>query len=69
VNGFIKLSSGTVGEGWSLALSAYHADWNATDQVPERAIDIGLIRRFGNIDPYLGGPHHAARVHVQWRGR
>ncbi|MBU3076764.1 TonB-dependent receptor [Sphingomonas quercus] len=55
VNGLVKLSQGTADHGWSLGLTGYHASWNATDQVPERAIDSGLISRFGNIDPDLGG--------------
>ncbi len=55
VNGLVKLSSGSRGDGWSLGISFYHADWNATDQVPQRAIDSGLINRFGAIDPTLGG--------------
>ncbi|MDE8653605.1 TonB-dependent receptor [Novosphingobium album (ex Liu et al. 2023)] len=55
INALAKLSSGSAQEGWSLSFSAYHADWNATDQVPRRAIASGLIGRFGNIDPYLGG--------------
>ncbi|MES1995291.1 MAG: TonB-dependent receptor [Pseudomonadota bacterium] len=42
-------------DGFSLGLTAYHATWNSTDQVPLRAIDSGLISRFGNIDPFLGG--------------
>ncbi len=56
LNAFAKVS----GTDWSLSLSAYHADWNATDQVPERAISSGEISRYGNIDPYLGG--HTTRV-------
>jgi outer membrane receptor protein involved in Fe transport len=39
----------------SIGLTGYRATWNATDQIPQRAIDNGLIGRFGNIDPYLGG--------------
>ncbi len=54
-NGLVKFSQGTARHGWSLALTAYRATWNATDQVPQRAIDTGLIGRFGNIDPALGG--------------
>ena len=54
-NGLLKYSAGTAADGWSLGLSAYQANWNATDQVPERAIASGLISRFGNIDPDLGG--------------
>ena len=33
----------------------YWADWDSTDQVPERAVDTGLIPRFGLIDPSAGG--------------
>lgn len=51
VNGFAKLS----GPDWSISASGYHADWTATDQVPERAIASGLIPRFGFIDDALGG--------------
>jgi hypothetical protein len=52
VNGLVKLSQGTKDHG--LGFTGYHATWNATDQVPERAIASGLISRWGNIDP-LGG--------------
>lgn len=59
-NALVKLSSGTATEGWSLGLSAYHAEWNATDQVPQRAIRSGAIARTGFIDPDLGG--HTTRL-------
>lgn len=62
INALAKLS----GEAWSLSLSAYHADWNATDQVPDRAIASGEIDRFGNIDPYLGG--HSTRIGLTLNG-
>jgi outer membrane receptor protein involved in Fe transport len=55
VNGLIKYSSGTATQGWNIGFTGYHATWNATDQVPERAIESGLISRWGNIDPALGG--------------
>jgi len=38
-----------------LTLQGYDSDWNATDQIPERAVQSGLISRFGNIDEDLGG--------------
>ena len=50
-NGALKYSR----DGLSIGLTGYRATWNATDQVPQRAIDGGLIGRFGNIDPDLGG--------------
>ncbi len=40
---------------FALTLLGYHAAWNSTDQVPLRAIDSGLIPRFGAIDPSDGG--------------
>ena len=55
VNGLVKYSQGSAQRGWSLGLTGYHATWNSTDQVPQRAIDSGLIGRFGNIDNALGG--------------
>jgi outer membrane receptor protein involved in Fe transport len=55
INALIKVSQGSDDYGWNVSLSGYHATWNATDQVPERAIDSGLISRWGNIDPALGG--------------
>jgi outer membrane receptor protein involved in Fe transport len=35
----------------SLTAMAYSAHWNATDQVPQSAVDSGLIGRFGALDP------------------
>lgn len=51
VNGLVKYSQSD----WNIGFTGYHATWNATDQVPERAIGSGLISRWGNIDPALGG--------------
>ena len=34
---------------------ATRPNWNATDQIPQRAVDAGLIGRFGAIDPSDGG--------------
>src|SRR5262249_16050461 len=35
----------------SITGMAYNAGWYSTDQIPQRAIDNGLIGRFGAIDP------------------
>ena len=34
---------------------AYDNSWNGADQVPERAIQSGLIDRLGSIDTQVGG--------------
>jgi len=55
LNGIVRYSVGDTRNGFSITGQGYHADWNATDQVPQRAIDAGLIARWGNIDPTDGG--------------
>ncbi|WP_168557587.1 TonB-dependent receptor [Novosphingobium sp. SG720] len=40
---------------WSLSIQGTTNRWNATDQVPQRAIASGLIAANATIDPYLGG--------------
>ena len=39
----------------SLTALAYNGDWDATDQVAQRAIDGGLIGRYGTLDDSTGG--------------
>lgn len=63
INGLVKYAQSD----WDLGLSGYHATWNATDQVPQRAIASGLISRRGNIDPTLGG--RTTRVSLTGNGR
>ncbi|HTQ00260.1 MAG TPA: TonB-dependent receptor [Casimicrobiaceae bacterium] len=44
------------GEGTvALTAMAYQGMWNSTDQIPMRAVDEGLIGRYGAIDPSDGG--------------
>lgn len=39
----------------NVTLQGYDSQWNATDQIPQRAVDNGLIDELGFIDPDLGG--------------
>lgn len=39
----------------SFTASAFQSSWDASGQVPERAVENGLIGRFGSIDPSEGG--------------
>jgi hypothetical protein len=54
-NGIARYSNGDTRNGLSITGMGYSAKWNSTDQVPQRAIETGLISRFGNIDPNDGG--------------
>ena len=55
VNGVLRFSRGDNRNGVSVTGMGYWADWNATDQVAERAINSGLVSRFGQLDPTDAG--------------
>jgi TonB dependent receptor/Carboxypeptidase regulatory-like domain/TonB-dependent Receptor Plug Domain len=55
VNGVLRYSRGTSLNAWSLTALSYDARWNATDQIPQRAVDDGRLDRFGLIDESAGG--------------
>ena len=54
-HGLLKYSQGSGDRRWGVQFGGYTSRWNSTDQVPQRAIDSGLIDRLGNIDDTLGG--------------
>lgn len=54
---------------FSLTALGYHAKWNSTDQLPLRAVDAGLIGRYGNIDPTDGGETSRASLSLDWTAR
>lgn len=59
LNGVLRYSEGDAVNGWSITGMGYHGVWNATDQVPQRAVSAGVVDRFGAIDPSDGG--HTSR--------
>jgi outer membrane receptor protein involved in Fe transport len=65
-NAVFMLAGGTTARGWSTSAMAYRAHWTATDQVPQRAIDSGLVGRFDSLDPTTGGSTSRASVSSEW---
>ena len=55
VNGLIKLTHDGEVRSWNVTGMFYDNKWNSADQIPERAVNEGLIDEFGSIDPTLGG--------------
>lgn len=55
VNTVLRYSSGDDQEGYSLTAMLYHDLWNAQTDQPERALEEGLINRYGELDPSDGG--------------
>jgi len=55
LNGVLRYLYGAPDDYFTVTAMAYSGRWNATDQVPERAIDAGIIDRFGSLNPSDGG--------------
>ena len=51
---------------FSLGFAAYSNNWDATDQIPQRAVDQGLISRLGAIDPFDGGRTQRFSLYSEW---
>jgi len=54
-NGIIRYSQGDARNGLSATLLGFTNHWHSTDQIPQRAVDAGLIDRFGFIEETDGG--------------
>ncbi|HEY9066317.1 MAG TPA: TonB-dependent receptor [Burkholderiaceae bacterium] len=55
LNGVLRYSYGDANARSAITAMGYSAGWNATDQIPQRAVDAGLVGRYGAIDPTDGG--------------
>ena len=67
INGALRYSQGNAVSGFSLTALAYHGRWNATDQVPQRAVNTRLIDRFGAVDPTDGGNTYRYSLSGDWQ--
>ena len=66
-SGVLRYSQGDAKRGWGVTAMGYASEWTATDQIPKRAVDEGLVDRFGAIDPSDGG--RTARYSLSADGR
>ncbi|WP_082650156.1 TonB-dependent receptor [Bradyrhizobium lablabi] len=66
LNGVLRYSQGTSTDGFTLSAMAYSNGWNSTDQVAQRAIDQGVIGRFGSLDPTDGGVASRLSLSSNW---
>jgi len=67
INGIVRYSRGDTINGFALTAMGYHGQWNSTDTVPQRAIESGLISRFGTLDPSDGGNTYRYSVSGDWQ--
>ena len=68
-SGVLRYSVGPEDNRYSVTAMAYSAKWNSTDQIPQRAVDSGLIGQFGAIDPTDGGESARYSLSFDWKRR
>jgi len=51
---------------WKATAAFYDNNWRATDQIPQRALDAGLLGRWGTIDDSNGGDTHRHSLSLEW---
>ncbi len=66
-NALVRYSQGSATSGFSVTALAYGARWNASDQIPRRAVEGGALSRFGFLDRTNGGATHRAGVMAEWQ--
>jgi outer membrane receptor protein involved in Fe transport len=65
-NALVHYSREQDGTGWDVISMGYFGRWNSTDQIPRRAVDSGLLDRFGAIDPTDGGESKRFSLSGNW---
>lgn len=68
-NGLLRYNREYGNHSWRITAMATHADWRATDQIPRRALQQGIVGRFGALDPTDGGNSHRYSLTADWRMR
>jgi len=66
LNAVLRYSAGFANNGYTVTAMAYRGKWNATDQIPQRAVDSGLLGRFDGIDPTDGGVAQRYSLSAAW---
>ena len=66
-NGVLRYSEGTPGNGFNVTAMAYSATWHATDQIPLRAVQSGVLGRFDAIDQTDGGNSSRYSLSGAWQ--
>lgn len=65
-NGVLRYSFGDDTNRFTITGMAYDGEWNSTDQIPQRAIDQGIIPRFGALDTTDGGASDRQSLSAHW---
>lgn len=66
LNLLARYSVGDEVQRFTVTAQGYDGRWRSTDQIPQRAVDEGLIDRFGTIDPTDGGESKRYGLSADW---
>jgi len=67
-NGLIRYTVDEADHGLAIDGKAYHSTWRATNQIPERAVDSGMMGLYDTLDASDGGDTHRYSLGVNgWR--
>lgn len=66
-NGVARYSQGDARRGFSATFLGFSNHWHSTDQIPRRAVDAGLISRFGFVEETDGGETYRYAGIVDWQ--
>lgn len=67
INAVLRYSRGFANNGWSVSAMHYTGHWNATDQIPLRAVASGQLGRYDTIDLSDGGEARRSSLSAVWR--
>lgn len=67
LNGVLRYGRTGPSAGWRVTAMGYDGRWNATDQIADRALDAGIITRFGSLDPTDGGRSKRFSLSGDWQ--
>ena len=56
----------TGSDSFGLTLMGYDNSWNSADQIPQRAVDQGIITEFGSLNTTSGGESSRYSLSVNW---
>jgi hypothetical protein len=66
-SGLVRYSWDRGSSSFSILAMAYHNQWNASDQIPLRAVEDGELSRFGQVDNSDGGHTQRYSLSGTWR--
>ncbi|MDP2636888.1 MULTISPECIES: TonB-dependent receptor [unclassified Pseudoalteromonas] len=68
-NALLRYAGSLAGGDLSITAMAYDNQWNSADQIPQRAVDQGIISQLGSLDKTLGGSSSRYSLSTNWQGR